>query len=212
LFELLCFAGELDRAEKHLAILADTSKDSQFGATLYFSTLKAERARRERFAMDVPMTPPEQQFAGTINEQEFSSIVDADPRIGAQLELFADGEYLLIPFDQIISIEIPPPRRLRHLLWTPALVRTAPDSKDRALGEVFIPALCPGSYRHTSEAVRLGRETHWELLDNGDQAPIGQKMFLVDDEEFPLLEIRKLEFAASSAAAGNSTTAAPDLI
>jgi protein involved in temperature-dependent protein secretion len=30
--------------------------------------------------------------------------------------------------------------------------------------------------------------------------PFGQKMFLVDDEEIPILEIRKLEFAAAQAA------------
>ena len=36
--------------------------------------------------------------------------------------------------------------------------------------------------------------TLWEDTEDGEPAPAGQKMFLVDDEEFPILELRKLEF------------------
>ena len=35
------------------------------------------------------------------------------------------------------------PKRLRDLLWVPALVRTGPELKDTELGEVLMPALCP---------------------------------------------------------------------
>jgi type VI secretion system protein ImpE len=42
--------------------------------------------------------------------------------------------------------------------------------------------------------VRLGRATVWEESPEGE-LPAGQKMFLVDDEEFPLLELRQLQFS-----------------
>jgi type VI secretion system protein ImpE len=200
LFELLCFAGEYDRAEKHLNVLAEGTKDSQLGAMLYFSTLHAERLRIEHFKKEgnIPAPAPAQPLSGTINDQPFESIVDADPRVGARLELFAAGAYLWIPFEHIVSIEMEAPRRLRDLLWAPALVRTGPAFKDRELGEVLIPVLYPNSFSYPNDAVRLGRETHWQEAESGEVIPVGQKMFLVDGEEFPLLEVRKLEFTATA--------------
>ena len=200
LFELLCFAGELDRAEKHLAILADASSEAKLGAVLYFSALHAERLRREKFDSKPAIAQPARDYSGTINGQEFTSILDGDPRLGDRLELFAAGAYLWIPFEHIVSIEMEAPTRLRDLLWVPALVRTGPGFQDKELGEVLIPVLCPDSYRHPNDAVRLGRETHWQDIGDGEQAPVGQKTYLVDGEEFPLLEIRKLEFATREAA------------
>jgi type VI secretion system protein ImpE len=35
--------------------------------------------------------------------------------------------------------------------------------------------------------------TIWETLEDGSERPYGQKMLLVDGEEIPILEIRKLE-------------------
>ena len=66
------------------------------------------------------------------------------------------------PLEHVASIQIPPPQRLRDLLWTPAAVRTTPSFKGTELGEVLIPVLAPFSWRHPDEAVRLGRVTVWE--------------------------------------------------
>ena len=57
LFELLCFSGDYDRAEKHLSILADGSQAAGMGALLYRSALHAERIRQQMFAeASFPMT------------------------------------------------------------------------------------------------------------------------------------------------------------
>lgn len=201
LFELLCFAGDLERAEKHLHVLADREKDSQLGAVLYFAAIHAERLRREQFAKgELPAADAAPELPCTLNGEAFGSIVDAHPRIGARLELYAAGAYLWIPFEHIVSIEMEAPKRLRDLLWAPALVRTGPKFQDKELGEVLIPVVYPDSYAYPNDAVRLGRETHWKEVEGGEPIPVGQKMFLVDGEEFPLLEVRKLEFAAPEAA------------
>jgi len=86
------------------------------------------------------------------------------------------------------------PKRLRDLLWTPATVRTGPAFRHLELGEVMIPALCPFTCKHADDAVRLGRMTVWEE-EEGEAIPYGQKMLTVDGEDFPLLELRKLEFS-----------------
>ena len=80
-------------------------------------------------------------------------------------------------------------------------MRTGPEFRDKELGEVLVPALCPLSYKNADESVRLGRATVWEETEEGDVVPLGQKMLIVDGEEYPLLEVRKLEFATSAAAA-----------
>jgi len=66
---------------------------------------------------------------------------------------------------------------------------------------VLIPVLAPFSSKHPDEAVRLGRATVWEKPEGYEyQVPFGQKMWLVDEEEIPLLELRALEFNPASVA------------
>jgi protein involved in temperature-dependent protein secretion len=55
--------------------------------------------------------------------------------------------------------------------------------------------LSPGSGTYQDDAVRLGRVTAWQETENGKVIPMGQKMFLVDQEEMPLLELRHLDFS-----------------
>ena len=196
LFELLCYKGEYDRAEKHLNVLADATPETRLGAMLYFSALHAERLRQDLFEKkDYPVVPvSDVARGGTINGQAFEILEDADPRLGSRLELFAAGAYLWIPFEHIESIEIQPPTRLRDLLWAPALVRTGPAFKEKELGEVLLPVLAPFSWKHADNNVKLGRATEWE----GD-IPYGQRVFSVDGEDMPLLEIRKIEFTPATA-------------
>ena len=204
LFELLCFTGAFDRAEKHLEVLAQANKDAQLGALLYQGALNAERTRSETFRkQEFPQRAGGDQpfpLSGVLNGKSFESFVDADPRIGARLEVYAAGQYLWLPLEHIASIEMEAPKRLRDLLWPSALVRTGPAFKGRELGQVLIPALTPLAYLNSDDAVRLGRVTVWEEIEDGEVAPAGQKTFLVDDEEFSLLELRQLEFTNPQAA------------
>lgn len=199
LFELLCFTGKYDRAERQLEVLAQGGKDAQLGTLLYRSALHAERQRQSMFeSRAFPTGAAPRQVSGTINGQPFTSLVDADPRIGARLELFAGGAYTWLPFEHVASVQLQPPQRLRDLLWAPALVRPAEHMSRLELGEVLVPVLAPLTWQHPDEAIRLGRVTQWQDLEDGAQIPVGQKMLLVDDEEFPLLEVRELVITPSS--------------
>lgn len=195
LFELLCFAGEFDRAEKHLALLADGSADAATGALLYRSAMAAERTRRELFQKAEFPPAPDGPVRGTLNGKPFESLEDADPRIGSRLEIFAAGEYLWLPLAHVASIRMEPPKKLRDLLWAPAWIRTGPAFQGKEIGEVLVPALSPFSFRHSDDAVRLGRSTVWEEQPGG-AVPFGLKMLSVDGEDFPILEVRSIEIAA----------------
>ena len=203
LFELLCFAGDYDRADKHLNFLSDQSPQAQMGAVLYMSSLHGERLRHKLFAeKDYPTVPVDESKArgGVCNGKPFESFEDSDPRIGPRLELLAAGAYLWISFEHIESIEFQAPKRVRDLLWRPALVRTGPAFKDKELGEVLVPVLSPFSSKNPDDNVKLGRATVWEKDASGDMLPYGQKTFLVDGEDIPVLELERVEFQGAKEA------------
>ena len=54
---------------------------------------------------------------------------------------------------------------------------------------------CDGCGKCLVGVIRLSRMTVWEEGPNGQQIPFGQKMLLMDDEEIPLLELRRLEIS-----------------
>jgi type VI secretion system protein ImpE len=204
LFELLCFAGDYTRAEKHLELLQELSGEAAMGALLYRGALNAERTRQDMFEHKTfPQAGPEPlaEVKGTLNGVPFHSLVDADPRIGGRLEIFAAGDYMWIPWKDVAALEMDPPKRLRDLLWAPIRLRTGPNFKSQDLGEVLMPIIAPQSSQHSDDAVRLGRLSEWCSDDAGEEAPFGQKMLLVDGQELPILEIRKLEISAPPPAA-----------
>jgi type VI secretion system protein ImpE len=200
LFELLCFAGQFDRAEKQLSVLGRGNRDAEMGALLYHAALHAERLRNEMFEKQNFPQSTAKVVGGTLNGTPFSTITDADPRIGARLELFAAGQYVWLPFEHIAVVRTEAPKRLRDLLWAPAIVRPNESFTGLELGEVLLPVIAPETWREASPEVRLGRVTEWREIEDGDQVPVGQKMLLVDDVEFPILELRELEIALAPAA------------
>ncbi len=204
LFELLCFAGEYDRAEKHLQVLSTGGRNAEMGAMVYRAALSAERERHEFFRgkryLDQPYNGRE-RIAGSWKDDSFATLCDADPRIGPRLEVFLGGRYVWVPYEHIESITMQAPRRLRDLLWAPVVVRTGEGFPIRDLGEVLMPVLSPFSYEHADHLVRLGRVSVWETDEAGVEIPFGQKMLLRDGEEVPILELRNVEFAAAAAAA-----------
>lgn len=196
LFELLSFSGEFARAEKQLSVLSGGGSHAELGAVLYYSALHAEKTRHGLFEkQEFPHGAPVASPAGTLNGEPFQSLRDCDPDIGPRLEVFAAGAYLWIPFEHISSIEMEPPRRLRDTLWRPAVVLTGPAFQGTELGEVLIPAVYPFSWKHPDEAVWLGRVTAWAADDSGTEYPSGQRMWLVDGEEVPFLEVNSVRFA-----------------
>jgi type VI secretion system protein ImpE len=198
LFEMLCFAGDYSRAEKHLTLLADASQNAGMGALLYRSAVAAERKRRAFFeakqyrdASEIPNLR-----SGTLNGEPFHAIEDIDPRVGGRLEVFIAGEYVWLPFAHIASVTIGPPRFLRDLLWSSATIMARPGVEDKDMGEVLLPILYPFSSNHERDSVKLGRETDWVLSQEEPmEIPFGQKLFVLDGERsIPILEIRSLQF------------------
>ena len=140
---------------------------------------------RDRAFEAAPATP------GTINDQPFEWIADADSRLGPIIETIIDGKYYWVPFFRVRSIRTEPPQDLRDLVWTAAQFVWANGGESPG----FIPNRYPGTQNATDNSLRLARKTEW--LDKGNDLylGLGQRMFATDKTEIALTEARKIELS-----------------
>jgi type VI secretion system protein ImpE len=129
---------------------------------------------------------------GTLNNEPFEWIADADSRLGPIMEAMIDGKYCWVPFSRIKKLLIEPPQDLRDLVWTPASFIWTNGGNSAG----FIPARYPGSENAGDSALQLSRKTEWK--DQGEEifTGLGQRLFTTDQAEIPLFEVRTVEFGS----------------
>ena len=138
----------------------------------------------ELLARAAEATPPLQ---GQLNGRPFQELCDADDLFGGVLEVMAHGRYFWAGLEQVRLVAMNPPRFPRDLLYIPAHLELATEA-----GEVFLPALYPGSHEHADDQVKLGRMTDWKDLGSGLTQGLGLHTYLIDDDAISLLEWREL--------------------
>ena len=193
LFELLLFRAEFDRARKQLDIIESADPASYLGTAYHKQLLRAEERRQEMFRTGAlpEREEEERSVSGTLNGEPFETLYDSDPRIGPRLEMIAGGQYVWIPFSELSVVRVSPPKLLRDLYWASAEIESQEKTEDEAR-EVLLPAMTALSWQSPDELVQLGRVSEWVETESGEEVPAGQKILLVDDEEFPFLEVREL--------------------
>lgn len=135
--------------------------------------------------------------AGTLDEQPFAWLADADPRLGPMLEAIVNGRYYWIPFQRIRVIAFEQPADLRDYVWMPAQFTWANGGETVGL----IPARYPGSPASVDPQVQLGRKTEWLEGEAGVYVGLGQRMLATDQGEYPLLDIRCIDLNAAESPA-----------
>ena len=128
-------------------------------------------------------------IAGTIDDEKFEWIADADTRFGPVLEAVVDGKYYWVPFAAIKRIHIEPPTDLRDAVWIPAVFTWINEGESPGL----IPTRYPGSESNDDDAIRLARKTDWIEKPGEVYLGLGQRMFATNTGEFSVLQIRKIE-------------------
>jgi type VI secretion system protein ImpE len=128
------------------------------------------------------------ESSGAIDAQPFNWIADADTRLGPVLEIIVNGRYYWAPFQQIRAISIPQVTDLRDLVWLPAQFTWI--NEGQAYG--LIPTRYPDSEKARDPSIQLARKTEWLELADGIYQGLGQRMLTTDQDEYPLLDIRKI--------------------
>jgi type VI secretion system protein ImpE len=98
----------------------------------------------------------------------------------------AKGRYFWAGLEQVRVVAMNPPGFPRDLLYIPTHLELESEA-----GEVFLPALYPGSYEHADEQVKLGRLTDWKTLDDHVTLGVGLHTYLRDDDATTLLDWRE---------------------
>jgi type VI secretion system protein ImpE len=139
----------------------------------------------------------EEQFpaiSGQLGDRSFSTFRDADDRVAPVLEVFHGANYLWVPIEQIRRLQVSEPKSLRDLIWAHARIETYEES----VGDVFVPALYVDTPASRDSQVRLGRLTEWQAVDDQLVYGAGPRVFLVDNEETSLLELRDVRFESAA--------------
>lgn len=127
---------------------------------------------------------------GTLNDQPFEWLADADSRMGPMLEVILDGRYVWVPLTTVRTLSIEPPEDLRDLVWLPARFTWTNGGSSVAL----LPGRYPGSEFSDDDAVKLGRKTLWQEVEGDAWHGLGQRIFSTESLEMGLYDVRTLTF------------------
>ncbi len=151
---------------------------------------RGEAARSEELrlrAFDEAETSP-----GTINDQPFEWIADADSRLGPVLEAVINGRYYWVPFTRLSLVTIEAPEDLRDVVWMPAHLQFANGGESVAL----IPTRYPESESSGDGQIVLARKTEWKEVGADAHHGLGQRVLTTDAIDLPLMDLRTLVVGA----------------
>jgi type VI secretion system protein ImpE len=124
-------------------------------------------------------------------------LADGDSRLGPVCEVIANGQYYWLPFESCSGIQIDPPADLRDMVWMPAQIALPNEGRVPAL----IPTRYPGTLTtglENADALKLSRATAWEGADAEYWTGVGQRVWVSDAGEHPLLDTRSILMTATT--------------
>lgn len=209
LFDLLCFAGDFDRAEKQLDVIAQQGAQAEAGAQAYRHNLRAERARQRVFTAGASpkflAEPPDyisSHLSAVSRTREgisaaralFDEAEEQRPALAGRLDNqpfqdFRDDDDFTAPVlelfmrDEYVWLPLAQVRRIE--LTPPQSLRdllwaTAHVETTGGLtGQFFLPVLYWGSSQHENELIKLGRMTDWHPVGDELLRACGQRLWRV---------------------------------
>jgi type VI secretion system protein ImpE len=132
--------------------------------------------------------------SGSVNDQPFEWISDADQRIGPMLEAIVNGRYYWIPFARLSEVRIEKPADLRDIAWTPAYLTLANGGETVGL----IPTRYPGSEKSSNPSLVMARGTEWTEVPGGAYVGLGQRLLATNEAEHALMDIRQIKLDSTN--------------
>ena len=132
--------------------------------------------------------------SGKINGTPFEWLMDGDTRISVIVEAIINGQYYWIPQSRLRSISMEPPSQARDAVWAAATLTLENTSTISA----FIPVRYPGAGSWRDDLLKLARQTLWDSPLENFFLGAGQRVWMTDTGEFPILEVREIIFNADA--------------
>jgi type VI secretion system protein ImpE len=132
--------------------------------------------------------------SGKIDGKACEWLCDGDSRLGPTLEIIANGQYYWLPLESCNGVLIEPPVDMRDLVWAAGEVMLPNEGRV----PVLIPTRYPGTELQTADTMRLSRTTEWRDLGDDQWAGMGQRMWMSDLGEHPILETRMIDFSSDA--------------
>jgi type VI secretion system protein ImpE len=225
LFELLAFAGDLDRAQRQIDAVQYGELELDAAVLIYRKLLDSERARRRLFSESlVPRFFGEQPEHVHWRLEGINRLREHRPAEADELFTKANaavperkGQLNGKPFQSLRDCDdlfagVLEVMAQGGYYWVPLeqvdSVTLNPPKTPRDLlwaparlemkdssGNVHLPVLYPGSQEHPDNQVRLGRMTDWKAEEGGPVRGVGARVFLADDDDMNLLSWRELVFS-----------------
>jgi type VI secretion system protein ImpE len=132
--------------------------------------------------------------SGMIDGKRCEWICDGDARLGPTLEVIANGQYYWLPLESCNGLMIEAPVDMRDLVWAAGEVLLPNEGRV----PVLIPTRYPGTESIANDAIRLSRTTEWKEIGEDAWVGTGQRTWVSDVGEHPILETRLIDFSASN--------------
>jgi type VI secretion system protein ImpE len=132
-------------------------------------------------------------------------LTDGDSRLGPVCEVFANGQYYWLPFESCAAIHIEAPSDLRDLVWSPAELLLPNAGRVPAL----IPTRYPGTCATTEDKgdqLKMSRLTQWTEASPGNWVGVGQRIWMSDVGEHPILDTRVISMVIPGTDASESAS------
>jgi type VI secretion system protein ImpE len=138
----------------------------------------------------------------TMQEQAYEWMADSDTRLGPVCEVMVAGAYRWLAFADVAHLSLQAPQRLLDLVWMPAKLQLnsdaglLPAATGRVL-HVFLPTRYPiaanaSESSATHDALLMSRLTRWREVGETGVFAQGQKTWMSDGIDWPLLDVREL--------------------
>lgn len=144
-----------------------------------------------------------------LQTQDFAWLADSDTRLGPVCEIMASGGYRWLPFADIASLTFSAPQRRLDLIWRPAQVTLRGSANSEGAGSkapvlhAFIPVRscwlhAPALPDTQQQALLQARLTVWHEQGQTGVFSTGQKTWMSDGIDWPVLDVRELQMASQN--------------
>ncbi len=131
-----------------------------------------------------------------VDEVSCEWLMDGDARLGPVCEVFTNGQYYWLPFESCAGIQIDLPTDMRDLVWSPAELLLPNEGRVPALIPTRYPELAQLTLDNADE-LKQSRATHWLEHTPGCWFGLGQRVWMSDVGEHPILDTRRISMSSA---------------